>query len=153
MFPMQMAFLSFLPPVPSPESTFQCVSLLKILLCPYKWEVEGDWKRTMENCYTMTKNKTTENETIFNCWISQNHPYSFCCYVFWVAETCCLEITLPRLVWLQLVERRPFPSCTFQPGKLSWMCEGLGPLLSWLFFGRANGIMLKKTDFWVLLDL
>lgn len=66
MFPMQRAFLSFLPPIPSPENSFQCVSLLKILLCPHKWEVEGDWKKTLGN------------ETMFSCQISQNHPYSFC---------------------------------------------------------------------------
>lgn len=97
--------------------------------------------------------KTMENETMFSCWISQNHPYSFC-VVFWVAETCSLEITLPRLVWLQVVELRPFPSCTSQPGKWSWMCEG--PLFSHGFSlgGQTKWNYAQENwDFWVLLDL
>lgn len=100
-FPTQWAFLSLLPPIQSPEHSFRHISFLQTLLSHHRWKGEGDWKKTMEN------------ETMFSYCISQNHPYSFCVVSSeWkkhiLLECVFLGRTLPRLVWLQVVDWEPF---------------------------------------------
>ena len=112
-----------LPSVSSPMSSAQ---LPTFLLCQTCCPPTDEGLKVIERKQQKTKTRSAI-ESHRNIHISSVLPAVSVCSE--VQEDVFLGRTLPRSMWLRVVEMRNFSSYILQPGALGWVCERLSPLL------------------------